>query len=65
LDGRAMKEAHSALSREVDDMARFYDAHLREAPLYVVWNKVCLNGKNIITTLLMKKLDTSGLVHTQ
>src|SRR5882672_6014509 len=41
----AMKEAHSALSRAVDNMARFYDAHRREAPLYAVRDKVWLNGQ--------------------
>ena len=40
----AMKEARSALSRVADDMARFYDAHQREAPLYAVGDKVWLNG---------------------
>src|SRR5882672_2984786 len=51
----ATKEAHSALSRAADDMARFYDAHRSEAPLYAVGDKVCLNGQNITTTRLMKK----------
>src|SRR5882672_5405475 len=57
----AMKEAHSALSWAVDDMARFYDAHWREAPLYAVGDKVWLNGQNITTTHLMKKLDHKWL----
>src|SRR5882672_8144872 len=43
----AMKEACSALLREVDDMAHFYDTHWREAPLYAVRDKVWLNRKNI------------------
>jgi len=53
----AMKEAHSALARAADDMAHFYNAHQREAPLYVVRDKVWLNGQNITMTHLMKKLD--------
>src|SRR5882724_7878900 len=57
----AMKEAHSALSQVVDDMARFYDAHRREAPLYTVADKVWLNGQNITTTRPMKKLDHKWL----
>jgi len=57
----AMKEACLALSQAVDDMARFYDAHQREGPLYMVGDKVCLNGQNITTTCLMKKLDHKWL----
>src|SRR5882672_6817285 len=57
----ATKEACSALSRAADDMARFYDSHWREAPLYAVGDKVWLNGKNITTTHPMKKLDHKWL----
>src|SRR5467141_2196146 len=57
----ATKEAHSALSRAVDNMALFYDAHRREAPLYAVGDKVWLNGQNITTTHPMKKLDHKWL----
>src|SRR5882672_5702334 len=57
----ATKEACSALSRAVDDMARFYDTHRREAPLYMVRDKVWLNGQNITTTRPMKKLDHKWL----
>src|SRR5882672_10407370 len=57
----ATKEARLALSRAVDYMARFYDAHWKEAPLYAVRDKVWLNGQNITTTLLMKKLDNKWL----
>src|SRR5882672_6769887 len=57
----AMKEAHSALSWAADDMAHFYDAHRREAPLYAVRDKVWLNGQNITTTRPMKKLDHKWL----
>src|SRR5882672_10556592 len=57
----ATKEAHWALSRAADDMARFYDAHRREAPLYAVGYKVWLNGQNITTTRLMKKPDHKWL----
>ena len=42
-------------------MARFYDAHWREAPLYKVRDKVWLNGQNITTTQPMKKLDHKWL----
>src|SRR5467141_4440862 len=57
----AMNEAHSALSRVADDMACFYDAHQREAPLYAVRDKVWLNKQNITMTCLMKKLDHKWL----
>src|SRR5882724_601904 len=57
----ATKEAHSALSQAADDMAHFYDAHRRDAPLYTVRDKVWLNGQNITTTCLMKKLDHKWL----
>jgi len=57
----AMKEVHSALTRAADYMADFYDAYQREAPLYMVRGKVWLNGKNITTTCLMKKLDHKWL----
>jgi len=57
----AMKEAHSALSRAADNMARFYDTNQREAPLYIVGDKVWLNGQNITMTHPMKKLDHKWL----
>jgi len=57
----AMEEAHSALTRAADDMAWFYDAHQREAPLYEVGDKVWLNGQNITMTWPMKKLDHKWL----
>ena len=57
----ATKEAHSALSRVVDDMACFYDTHLREAPLYAVRAQVWLNGQNITMTHLMKNIDHKWL----
>jgi len=41
----ATKEACLALSQVADDMACFYDAHRREAPLYMVGEKVWLNGR--------------------
>ena len=56
-----MKEAHSALARAADDMACFYDAHWREAPLYVVRDQVWLNGQNITMACPMKKLDHKWL----
>ena len=57
----ATKEACSALSRAANNMARFYDAHQRESPLYVVRDKVWLNGQNIMMTCLMTKLDHKWL----
>src|SRR5882672_8786982 len=57
----AVKEACSALSRAADDMACFYDAHWREAPLYAVGDKVWLNWQNITMTCPMKKLDHKWL----
>jgi len=39
----ATKEGHSALTQAADDMAHFYDAHHKEAPLYDVRDKVWLN----------------------
>ena len=50
-----------ALAQATDDMSCFYDAHCREAPLYMVRDKVWLNGQNIPTTHLMKKLDYKWL----
>jgi len=58
---KATDEAHLALSWAADDMARFYNAHQREAPLYKVGEKVWLNGQNVTTTQLMKKLDHKWL----
>ena len=57
----ATKEAHSTLTREADNMAWFYDAYKKEAPLYVISDKVWLNGWKIATTHLMKKLDHKWL----
>src|SRR5882724_3514214 len=57
----ATKEACSALTQAADDMAQFYDAHCKEAPLYEVRDKVWLNGQNITTTHPMKKLDHKWL----
>jgi len=57
----AMKDVHSALTRVADDMAQFYDTYQKEAPQYVIGEKVCLNGQNITTTCLMKKLDHKWL----
>src|SRR5882724_6559446 len=58
---KATDEARSALSRADDNMARFYDAHRREAPLYEIRDKVWFNGQNIMTTRPMKKLDHKWL----
>jgi len=57
----ATKEACSALAQAADNMAHFYDAHCREAPLYEVRDKVWLNRQNITTMHLMKKLDHKWL----
>src|SRR5882724_6676125 len=57
----ATKKAHSALTKAANNMAHFYDSHHREAPLYEVGDKVWLNGQNITTTHLMKKLDHKWL----
>jgi len=56
-----MQEAHSSLAQVANDMAWFYDTHCREALLYAVGDKVWLNGQNITTTWLMKKLDHKWL----
>src|SRR5882724_3049348 len=58
---KATEEVCSALTRAADDMAQFYDAHRREAPLYEVGDKVWLNGHNITMTRLTKKLDHKWL----
>src|SRR5882724_6309873 len=58
---KVMDEARSALSQAADDMARFYNAHWREAPLYKVGDRVWLNGQNITMTQQMKKLDNKWL----
>ena len=42
-------------------MARFYDAHRREAPKYNVSDKVWLSSENIRTVRLTKKLDYKWL----
>src|SRR5882724_7384515 len=58
---KATEEACSALARAANDMARFYGAHRREAPLYEVRDRVWLNGHNITTTQPTKKLDHKWL----
>ena len=52
-----MKKAHHVLTRAADNLACFYNAHCREAPMYAVGDKVWLNRQNIMTTHPMKKLD--------
>src|SRR5882724_9630695 len=54
---KATEEACSALAQAAHDMAQFYNANCREAPLYEVRDKVWLNGHNITTTQPTKKLD--------
>jgi len=46
---QATDEACSALTIAADDMAQFYDAHHREAPLSEIGDKIWLNGQNITT----------------
>jgi len=58
---KATEEVCSALTQAADNMAQFYDAHCREAPLYEVGDKVWLNGHNITTTRTTKKLDHKWL----
>jgi len=58
---KATDKACSALTQAADDMAQFYDTHHREAPLYEIRDKVWLNGQNIMTRLLTKKLDHKWL----
>jgi len=57
----AIKEACSPLTRAVDNMAWFYDAHHREVPLYTFREKVWFNRQNIMTTHPMKKMDHTWL----
>src|SRR5882724_3520346 len=57
----ATEEMCSALVRAADNMAQFYDANCREAPLYEVGDRVWLNGHNITTTQPTKKLDHKWL----
>jgi len=42
-------------------MARFYNVHQREAPLYEVGDRAWLNGENITMTWPMNKLDHKWL----
>src|SRR5882724_4318323 len=58
---KATEEACSALAQAADNMAQFYDANCREAPLYEVGDRVWLNGHNITTTQPTKKLDHKWL----
>ena len=57
----ATNEAHSALTKAADDMARFYDLHRQAPPSYKLGDKVWLNAQNITTTRPMKKLDHKWL----
>ena len=47
--------------KAADDMARFYNAHRREAPKYSIGDKVWLSSENIRTTRPTKKLDYKWL----
>src|SRR5882724_4830462 len=57
----ATQAAHSTLTQAADDMAQFYNVHRREVPLYVVGDKVWLNGQNITMTQPLEKLDHKWL----
>ena len=58
---QATEEARAALVKAADDMARFYDAHRREAPQYNVGDKVWLSSENVRTARPTKKLDYKWL----
>ena len=58
---QATDEARAALVKAANDMARFYNAHRREAQKYSVGDKVWLSSENIRTTRLTKKLDYKWL----
>ena len=58
---QATDEARAALVKAADNMARFYDAHRREAPKYSIGDKVWLSSENIRTIRLTKKLDYKWL----
>ena len=53
--GQLLSQVTATLA--ADNMARFYDAHRREAPKYNVGDKVWLSSENIRTVRPMKKLD--------
>ena len=53
----ARKEAESALHKAADDMARYYDRNRQQAVDYKVGDKVWLEGKDIQTNRLSKKVD--------
>ena len=55
------EEAQAALVKAANNMARFYDAHRREAPQYNVGDKVWLSSENVRTACPMKKLDYKWL----
>ena len=42
-------------------MSKFYDTHWSEALVYVVGDKVWLNGQKLTMTWLMKQLDHKWL----
>jgi len=49
----------------VDDMACFYDAHHWEAPLYKVWDKVCVTRCSWHSQVLLDhKGDRPSVVHS-
>lgn len=54
---KATEEAKAALTMAADDMARFYDAHHADAPVYKVGDKVWLDAKDIKTKRPTKKFD--------
>ena len=55
------EEAHAALTKAAEDMARWYNAHRGPTPEYRVGQKVWLSAEDITTTRPMKKLDNKWL----
>lgn len=54
---KAEIEAKAALERAADDMARYYNRKVKDAPSYKVGDKVWLDAKHLKTDRPTKKLD--------
>ena len=50
-----LDEAHAALAKSKDDMARYYNQRRTPAPTFVAGEKVYLDTSDISTTRPMKK----------
>jgi hypothetical protein len=50
-------EVKAALEKAADDMVQFYDVHRKVAPEYQVGDQVWLDGRDLQTMWLAKKLD--------